>query len=47
MGNTDGRVGDKQYFQCPPKHGRIVRMSDIHAVMNPRVGIVLTGSASS
>ena len=37
VGNTDGRLGGKQYFQCPPKHGKLVRMSDIHAVMNPRV----------
>ncbi|CAH3178906.1 unnamed protein product [Porites lobata] len=36
VGNTDGRLGGKQYFQCPPKHGKLVKMSDIHAVMNPR-----------
>lgn len=37
VGNTDGRLGGKQYFQCPPRHGKLVKMSDIHAVMNPRV----------
>jgi len=36
VGNTDGRVGGKQYFQCPPKHGKVVKLSDIHAIMNPR-----------
>lgn len=36
VGNTDGRLGGKQYFQCPPRHGKLVKMSDIHAVMNPR-----------
>ena len=37
VGNTDGRLGGKHYFQCPPKYGKLVKMSDIHAVMNPRV----------
>ena len=39
VGNTDGRLGGRQYFQCPPKQGKVVKMSDIHAIMNPRVGI--------
>ena len=42
MGNTDGRVGGKQYFHCPPKHGKVVKLSDVHAIMNPRVGISST-----
>ena len=51
MGNTDGRVGGKQYFHCPPKHGKVVKLSDVHAIMNPRVGIsstdLHTGKVSS
>ena len=42
MGNTDGRVGGKQYFHCLPKHGKVVKLSDVHAIMNPRVGISST-----
>lgn len=36
VGDTDGHVGGKQYFQCPPDQGKVVKMSDIHAKMNPR-----------
>ena len=41
MGNTSGRIGGKEYFHCPPHYGRVVKLSDIHAVRNPRVGISL------
>ena len=41
VGNTSGRIGGKEYFHCPPNYGRVVRLSDIHAVRNPRVGISL------
>lgn len=51
VGNTDGRVGGKQYFHCPAKHGKVVKLSDVHAIMNPRVGIsstyLYTGKVSS
>lgn len=36
VGDTDGHVGGKQYFHCPPDQGKVVKMSDIHAKMNPR-----------
>ena len=41
VGDTSGHLGGKEYFHCPPNYGRMVRLSDIHAVMNPRVGIVV------
>ena len=41
MGNTSGRIGGREYFHCPPNYGRVVRLSDIHAVRNPRVGTSL------
>lgn len=36
VGDTDGHVAGKQYFQCPPNQGKVVKLSDIHAKMNPR-----------
>lgn len=39
VGNTSGRLGGKEYFHCPPSYGKVVKLSDIHAVMNPRVSI--------
>ena len=37
VGDNDGRLGGKEFFKCLPKHGKMVRLGDIHAVMNPRV----------
>merc|ERR1712079_597591 len=36
FGDTSGKVNGKQLFACLPRHGKIVRLSDIHSVMNPR-----------
>ena len=38
VGDNSGKVEGKQLFKCLPRHGKIVRLSDIHSVMNPRVG---------
>lgn len=33
VGDTDGLVKGKRYFTCPPKHGKIVKMSNIIALL--------------
>lgn len=41
VGNTDGLIKGKRYFTCPLKHGKVVRISDIVAVLPRAVSIVL------
>ena len=36
-GNTDGIYKGKKYFDCPPGHGRMVRITSIIAAMPYKV----------
>ncbi len=36
-GDTDGLFKNKRYFTCPPKHGKIVRITNVVAVLPPKV----------
>ena len=38
VGNTDGIIKGKRYFSCPSKHGKVVRINDIVAVLPRKVG---------
>lgn len=33
VGDTDGVVKTKRYFTCPPKHGKVVRITNVIAVL--------------
>lgn len=37
VGNTDGLIKGKRYFTCPPKHGKIVRITSIVAILPNKV----------
>lgn len=37
VGDTDGLIKGKRYFTCPPKHGKIVRISSVIAVLPSKV----------
>lgn len=36
-GDTDGLIKGKRYFTCPPKHGKIVRISNVVAILPSKV----------
>ena len=36
-GDTDGLIKGKRYFTCPQKHGKIVRISNVVAVLPNKV----------
>jgi dynactin complex subunit len=36
-GDTDGLVKSKRYFTCPAKHGKIVRITNVMAVLPSKV----------
>lgn len=36
-GNTDGLIKGKRYFTCPPKHGKVVRITSVVAVLPNKV----------
>lgn len=37
VGDTDGLIKGKRYFTCPPKHGKVVRITNIVAVLPNKV----------
>ncbi len=37
VGDTDGLIKTKRYFTCPPKHGKLVRISNVIAVLPNKV----------
>ena len=37
VGNIDGYLKGKRYFQCPPNHGVMVKASDIICVTGRKV----------
>lgn len=37
VGDTDGVVKGKRYFTCPPKHGKVVKISHIVAILPNKV----------
>ena len=39
-GNTDGLIKGKRYFTCPPKHGRVVRITSVVAVLPNKVSSI-------
>ena len=38
-GDTDGLIKGKRYFTCPAKHGKIVRISSVVAVLPNKVSM--------
>ena len=42
VGDTDGLVKGKRYFHCPAKHGKVVRLSNVVAVLPEKVKILYT-----
>ncbi len=39
-GNTDGLIRGKRYFTCPPKHGKVVRITSVVAVLPNKVSFI-------
>lgn len=39
-GNTDGLIKGKRYFTCPPKHGKVVRITSVVAVLPNKVSSI-------
>lgn len=44
VGDTDGLLKGKRYFTCPPKHGKMVRITNIFAVLPNKVSLSLAGN---
>ena len=40
-GDNDGLIKGKRYFTCPQKHGKIVRISNVVAVLPSKVSALL------
>ncbi|KAK3727532.1 hypothetical protein QZH41_006578 [Actinostola sp. cb2023] len=36
VGDNNGIMGGKEIFKCQPRHGKLIKMSDVQAVMHPR-----------
>ena len=41
VGDTDGLIKGKRYFTCPSKHGKVVRITNVVAVLPNKVRILL------
>ena len=41
VGDTDGLFKGKRYFTCPPKHGKMVRITNVFAVLPNKVSLSL------
>ncbi len=40
VGDTDGLIKGKRYFTCPSKHGKLVRISNVIAVLPNKVRLM-------
>lgn len=47
VGDTDGLVKNKRYFICPAKHGKIVRITNVVAVLPHKVAELEYSEASA
>ena len=41
VGDSDGLFKGKRYFTCMPKHGKMVRINNVIAVLYPKMVTVL------
>ena len=39
VGDTDGLFKGKRYFTCPPKHGKVLRITNVIAVLPNKVSL--------
>ena len=47
VGNTDGLIKGKRYFTCPSKHGKVVRITSIVAILPNKVSHCRLGNLLS